>query len=95
VATATAALIGTGRYGLYHITNGGSCPWYEFARSIFELAGVQADLSPQTSKEYGAPARRPAFSVLGTKKYHALGLPEIRTWREALAAYLEERKKKR
>jgi dTDP-4-dehydrorhamnose reductase len=95
VATATATLIGTGRYGLYHITNGEACEWYEFARMIFELAGVAAELSPTTSKEYGLPARRPGYSVLGTKKYHGLGLPEMRDWREALASYLEERRRKR
>src|SRR5205085_7588336 len=37
IATATAALIATDRYGLYHLTNSGSCSWYDFARAIFGL----------------------------------------------------------
>lgn len=94
VAAATVPLVPTGRYGLYHLTNAGSCNWYEFARMIFELAGVHADLSAITSREYGAPARRPAYSVLATKAYEGLGLPPPRPWRAALAAYLEERRKK-
>jgi len=94
VAAATAALVGTDRYGLYHLTNAGACSWHEFARSIFELAGGAADLSPTTSKEYAAPARRPGYSVLSTEKYRGLGLPPPRPWREALAAYLEERRQK-
>jgi dTDP-4-dehydrorhamnose reductase len=94
VANAAAALIGTGRYGLYHLTNAGECAWFEFARTIFELAGVKADLSTTTTKEFGAPARRPGYSVLATEKYRGLGLPGIRAWREALGSYLEERRRK-
>lgn len=95
VAAATAALLATNQYGLYHLTSAGSCTWHEFAGAIFELAGVQADLSAITSQQFNAPARRPGYSVLDTGKYAALGLPPLRHWREALAAYLEERKRQK
>jgi dTDP-4-dehydrorhamnose reductase len=88
VATAAAALVQTGAYGLYHVTNAGSCTWYEFARTIFEKAGVPADLTPIASSEWKAPARRPAYSVLGLDKYSALGLTPLRPWQDALGAYL-------
>src|SRR5262249_57169165 len=78
VATAAAALVRTDRHGLYHLTNAGACSWFEFAGAIFELAGVKADLAPTTSREYGAPARRPADSVLAMGAYDALGLPPVR-----------------
>ena len=39
-----ANLIPTCHYGLFHATNEGSCSWYEFARTVFELSGVKADL---------------------------------------------------
>ena len=94
VATATAALVQTNSSGLYHLTSAGACSWHEFAAAIFELAGVKADLSAITSKEFGAPARRPGYSVLAGAQYAALGLPPMRHWREALAAYLEERRRK-
>jgi dTDP-4-dehydrorhamnose reductase len=93
VATAAAALVGTQHYGLYHLTNGGATTWHDFAAAIFELAGVKADLAPVSSREYGAAARRPAYSVLARGACEALGLPPPRPWRAALAAYLEERKK--
>lgn len=92
IATAAAALAQTDRYGLYHLTNRGQCSWHEFAAAIFELAHVKADLSPTSSKEFGAPARRPGYSVMANQAYDALGLPAMRPWREALAAYLEERR---
>jgi dTDP-4-dehydrorhamnose reductase len=91
VATATAALIRTGRTGLFHVTNSGSCSWHEFARTIFELAGVQANLSAIPSAEFPTPARRPRYSVLSCAALAATGVPVLRPWREALAAYLEER----
>ena len=90
----SAALATTERYGLYHVTNSGSCSWYEFAAAIFTQAGVKAELAPITSREFGAPARRPAYSVLSTSAYHALRLPSLRPWQEALTAYLEERGRK-
>jgi dTDP-4-dehydrorhamnose reductase len=94
VAAATVGLLQTGRYGLFHVTNAGSCTWYEFACAIFEQAGVAADVTPITSAEYGAPARRPAYSVLEPAACRGLGLAPLRPWREALAAYLDERKRK-
>src|SRR5579871_312229 len=54
VANATAELIDTGAFGLYHLTSAGSCSWYEFARAIFEQAGIKANVTSITSAEYGA-----------------------------------------
>lgn len=92
VAAATVALIATARYGLYHVTNAGATTWFEFARAIFELAGVRADLSPTTTRDYAAAARRPGYSVLECRALEAVGVALPRPWREALAAYLDERK---
>jgi dTDP-4-dehydrorhamnose reductase len=92
VAEATSALLNTGQPGLYHITNAGSCSWYEFARAIFEQEGLSPDLTPITSREYGAAARRPAYSVLANTAWAACGLPALRPWRVALTAYLSERR---
>ncbi len=94
VAKATVALLQTGAFGLYHITNGGSCTWYDFACEIFRLNRLQPDLSPITSQEFGAPARRPSFSVLGHEALLAAGIASPRPWQEALAAYLVERQRK-
>jgi dTDP-4-dehydrorhamnose reductase len=84
LADATAALLASGQCGLHHLTNTGACSWFEFARSIFELTGAEVSLTPITSREYGAAARRPGYSVLA-------GGGGMRPWREALAAYLAER----
>ncbi|MGH7319494.1 MAG: dTDP-4-dehydrorhamnose reductase [Candidatus Rokuibacteriota bacterium] len=74
--------------GVYHLTNAGACSWFEFARRIFTLCGLEPDLAPTTSEAYGAPARRPANSVLVNTRATALGLPPLRAWPDALRAYL-------
>jgi dTDP-4-dehydrorhamnose reductase len=95
VAAATAALVRTGRYGVYHVTNGGATTWYELARAVFEVSGVAADLTPIPTAGYPTPARRPAYSVLALDELAAAGVPTPRPWREAVAAYMGERKNKK
>ena len=71
-------------YGLYHLTNAGSCSWYEFTREIFRLGNVGTDLVPIPGSEYPLPAARPANGALSP-----LGSFELRPWPVALADYLE------
>ncbi len=87
VALGTAAILEKGAEGLFHLTNEGSCSWFEFAKSIFELSGIEANVTAITSAEFGAAARRPAYSVLSTAKLRSLGVAP-RSWSEALAEYL-------
>jgi dTDP-4-dehydrorhamnose reductase len=95
LAQATIALLQTGQHGLYHLTNSGACSWHEFAKTIFELEGIDADLTAIPSRDYSTAARRPSYSVLASAAYTSLHLPPIRPWQEALAAYLQERRKNR
>jgi len=74
-------------WGIYHVVNRGATTWYEFAAEIFRQAGIDVSLRPITTAEYGAAAPRPAYSVLDTTKYHALGGPAMPTWRDALEEY--------
>lgn len=77
--------------GIYHLTNAGQTSWYDFAREIFDLSGLQPDLTAVTAAEYGARAQRPAYSVLAHDALAALGEDDLRPWQPALAAYLRER----
>jgi len=63
--------------GIYHITNNGTCTWYEFAKAIIPNA------VPCSTDEFPRKATRPKHSVLVSTKTQPL-----RHWREALADYL-------
>ncbi|MEW6635666.1 MAG: dTDP-4-dehydrorhamnose reductase [Actinomycetota bacterium] len=84
LAEGIGEIAASGLYGLYHLTNAGSCSWHEFACRIFELAGVEVEVVPVPGSEYPLPAARPANGVLS-----ALGGPSLRHWGEALEDYLE------
>jgi len=83
LAEGIVRVIEGGHYGLYHLTNSGSCSWYEFAEVIFELAGVEVEVIPVPGSEYPLPAARPANGVLSV-----LGSPDLRHWRDALEDFL-------
>ena len=75
--------------GIYHCANEGSCSWFRFAQTIFELAGVEADLAPRAAGVQ--VVRRPRCSVLLDTKATGLGLPPNRSWEEGLRWYLSTR----
>ncbi len=88
LANATLGLLDSPAFGLYHVTNAGSCTWHEFAQAIFEFAKKPVMLVPIESKEYAAPARRPRYSVLSNARWIDTGYTPLRSWQEALEGYL-------
>lgn len=84
-------LCGTGKYGLYHITNNGQCSWYDFAKKAFELAKTKVILEKTTSAEFASKAKRPAYSVLENRNLRKIKMDDLRAWDQALAAYLKEK----
>jgi len=91
LARKISELIKTEYYGTYHITNKGECSWYDFARKIFELSKMKVDLKPVTSAQFKTPAHRPKYSVLKHGHLEKLKMDDLRSWEEALKAYLEEK----
>jgi dTDP-4-dehydrorhamnose reductase len=77
-----------GDVGVFHATGTGDCSWYELAVEIMDRAGLRCRVVPATSERMARPARRPAYSVLGTERAPGVVLPP---WREGLTAYLAER----
>jgi dTDP-4-dehydrorhamnose reductase len=90
LAAALVALAARGARGLYHVTNEGRCSWHELAVAALELAGLARPVARVSAAELALPARRPAYSVLASRRLDALGLPPLRPWREALRAFLDE-----
>jgi len=70
-----------------HVTDGGECSWFDFAREIAAHVAPTCQIVPCLAAEYPRPARRPAYSVLDLTPTEAL-LGPLRSWREALADVL-------
>ncbi len=92
LARKIAQLITTEYYGIFHITNRGSCSWYEFAKEILRLAELETPVVPITSDQYPQKARRPSFSVLDNYHLRLLGMNDMKPWREALKDYMREKR---
>jgi dTDP-4-dehydrorhamnose reductase len=91
--------------GTYHVTNAGTCSWFDFAQEILYAAGVTAYLAdalqflvPISSKQYKEKhpeaARRPRYSVLDNERTRLSGFGVHATpqhWTRAIVDYIEER----
>jgi len=89
------ALCEHGEYGIYHATCQGQTTWYDFAVRLCALAAeLGSPLPPQFSgvltETLGAPASRPAMSVLNCRMLRLRGLLTMPAWEEALRGYLAE-----
>jgi dTDP-4-dehydrorhamnose reductase len=85
-------LIESDKYGIYHVTNNGSCSWYEFAASIFEESNLDVRVEPCGTSDFLRPAPRPQYSVLDNMSIREQGFVELRHWRKALIDFLQELK---
>ncbi len=86
-----AWLITTEHYGTFHITNRGTCSWYDFATEILRQTGLSTPVVPITSDQYPQKARRPRYSVLDNYHLRLLGADDMRHWQEALTDYLKNK----
>jgi dTDP-4-dehydrorhamnose reductase len=82
--------------GILHFSNSGECSWQEYAQHALDCcisSGIQL-----SAKKVGALkladmknwiARRPVYSVLSPAKYAKLTGVTPRSWRDAVADYIE------
>ncbi len=78
-------------FGTYHITNQGSCTWYEFALEIIKQKGLKTQVVPISAKDYGTLVARPLRTVLANENLSARGFDLLPPWKDALKRYLEEK----
>jgi dTDP-4-dehydrorhamnose reductase len=77
--------------GTFHITNQGATTWFEFVRTVLEMAGHDAGrVVPVKTEEFPRPAPRPAFSVLDNAALRLSGLPLLGHWRDGLERLVKE-----
>jgi dTDP-4-dehydrorhamnose reductase len=89
LAARTLAMMEKGCRGTYHVTNSGSCSWYELALRSVEWAGVAgAGVKPVKTDQFPRPAPRPACSILSNALMLREGFPPMRPWQEAAQDYI-------
>jgi len=90
LAEPVRALITLDKSGIYHVTNGGACTWFQFAKEIFSILHIDVPCLPASSAQIQRKARRPAYSVLDCSKLQKETGISMRPWQQALRQYLAE-----
>ncbi len=90
LARAIAYLLPTENYGLFHGTCEGDCSWAQFTEEIFRLAGKNTKVEAITSEEYGAAAKRPAYSILENYMFKMTTDFMFADWHDAIAEYIRK-----
>lgn len=73
-------------FGIYHITNGDPCTWYDAVLELYRQTKIKTKVTPVSSSAFPRPAKRPPYSVLLNTK-----LNPMRSWKEALKEYLKSK----
>lgn len=81
--------------GIYHYTNFGQCSWYDFAREIMNISGLNCKVNPISTEQYQTRAVRPKYSVLDKTKTMQVFEVNIPQWRDALKRCIKEMENQR
>jgi dTDP-4-dehydrorhamnose reductase len=79
--------------GVFHIGGGQAISWFDFAKMIFDKAGVSANLSATNAREYRTAANRPRFSALENARLRVHQIAAMPALPDAVEEYLDARKK--
>lgn len=90
LANSILELVDTQKYGVYHISNSGSCSWYEFAQAIFEESNINIKVTACSTFEFQSGALRPPYSVLEHMSLKLNGFNALRDWRKGLRDFFQK-----
>jgi dTDP-4-dehydrorhamnose reductase len=91
LAARTIDLVERGLAGVFHIGGGAPISWFQFARTIFQVAHLTPVLQPTNEREYRTAARRPKYSALSNAKMERAGLDPMPTLEKCVEAYFAGR----
>ena len=96
LATIAGALVNdpSAPTGTFHFSNAGATTWADFAAEVFALSaargGPSARVEPIMTADYPTPARRPAYSLLSTRRIQELYGVSPRPWQAAIHDIIDE-----
>ena len=88
LARSLVSLVDAEGSGVFHVTDGGECTWFEFACAVRDGLGHTCVVKPCTTAEFPRPAPRPAYSVLDLSRTESL-IGNMPHWRVNLADVLK------
>ena len=88
-------MVNKNKSGIYQATNEGYCSWYEFAKYIFEVSGIDIRVNPILTKDYVTLAKRPLNSRLSKDKLDEDGLTRLPDWKDATKRYIRVLRKEK
>jgi len=89
LAERTADLIERKAHGVYHVGGGRAISWFDFAKLIFDAAGLKPELLATNERTYRTPARRPKYSALRNARLENEQYPEMPRLEAAIEEYLK------
>lgn len=93
VAASIKEIVCSGEQGTFHVTNSGSCTWYELACEALRAGKLTTHVEPiESGLPSGGQAMRPRFSVLDHGAIRRAGLNDLVPWQQAVAEYVTSRK---
>jgi dTDP-4-dehydrorhamnose reductase len=69
---------------IYHYSNKGKCNWYDFAKEIVKISGVQCTINPIKTEDYPTAAKRPLNTLMSKDKISKEFGLKINFWNDAL-----------
>ncbi len=90
---ATINLIKRNIYGVVHFSNKGYISRYGWINEIAKLIDYKGEIKKVHQGYFNMKAPRPIFSALCTDKYENLTGEKILSWQDALAEYMQNRRK--
>jgi dTDP-4-dehydrorhamnose reductase len=89
LAAGLEAILTRGTMGIYHVSNQGTCSWFEFSQEILRQVGLDVStIVPISTSALNRAAPRPRNSRLANTRLAAEGIPLLPSWQEALHRYL-------
>ena len=91
LAARTIDLVEKEQSGVFHCGGGTPISWFEYARLIFKVRGLEPRLMATNEREYRTAAHRPKYSALSNAKMERIGLNPMPSLETALQDYFAER----
>src|ERR1022692_2422389 len=91
LAARTIDLVDRDLSGVFHIGGGTPISWFQFARTIFQVAHLDPLLLATNEREYRTAARRPKYSALSNGKVERAGLDPMPPLLQAVELYFAAR----